>query len=58
MLLMIAKDLLELLVCPECKAALEYRENPESLKCTKCRRVYAVKDNIPNMLVPEAVIEA
>jgi len=54
---MIAKDLLEILVCPACKMALEYRQNPESLKCTQCRRVYAVKDDIPIMLVDEATIE-
>ncbi len=54
---MIAKDLLEILVCPACKQALEYRQNPESLKCTQCRRVYAVKDDIPIMLVDEATIE-
>ena len=54
---MIEKDLLEILVCPVCKVALEYRQNPETLKCTKCHRVYAVKDDIPNMLVDEAKIE-
>lgn len=54
---MISKDLLEILVCPEDKQPLEYRQNPESLKCTQCRRVYSVKDDIPIMLVDEAVIE-
>jgi uncharacterized protein len=54
---MIAKELLELLVCPACKQPLEYRQNPESLKCTNCRRVYAVKDDIPIMLMEEAKIE-
>jgi hypothetical protein len=54
---MIAKDLLEILVCPACKHPLEYRENPESLKCMQCRRVYPVKDDIPIMLVDEATIE-
>ena len=54
---MIAKDLLEKLVCPACMQALEYRQNPESLKCQKCHRVYAVKDDIPIMLVDEATIE-
>jgi hypothetical protein len=57
MLRMIAKDLLEILVCPACKQALHYRKNPESLKCTVCHRVYAVKDDIPVMLVDEATIE-
>ncbi len=54
---MIEKDLLEILVCPVCKVGLEYRQNPETLKCTKCHRVYAVKDDIPNMLVDQAKIE-
>jgi len=54
---MIAKDLLEILVCPACKQSLEYRQNPESLKCTHCHRVYAVKYDIPIMLVDEATIE-
>lgn len=54
---MIAKDLLEGLVCPACMQALEYRENPESLKCKQCHRVYAVKGDIPIMLIEEATIE-
>jgi uncharacterized protein len=54
---MIAKDLLEILVCPACKQTLEYRQSPESLKCTQCHRVYAVKDDIPIMLIDEATIE-
>ncbi len=54
---MLAKDLLEILVCPACKQPLEYRQSPESLKCIQCHRVYAVKDNIPIMLVDQATIE-
>ena len=54
---MIAKDLLEILVCPACKGPLQYRQNPESLKCSRCHRVYAVKDDIPIMLVDEATVE-
>ena len=55
---MIAKDLLEILVCPACKKELEHREHPESLKCVECHRVYPVRDDIPIMLVDEATIEA
>ena len=54
---MIDKDLLEILVCPACKQELEYRQDPETLKCTGCHRVYTVKDDIPIMLVDEATIE-
>jgi LSD1 subclass zinc finger protein len=57
MLNMFSQELLEMLVCPACKQALEYRQNPENLKCTRCHRVYPVKDNIPNMLVDQAKIE-
>ena len=56
--IMIAKDLLEILVCPACKQPLEYRESPESLKCQQCCRVYPVKDDIPIMLIDEATVEA
>jgi uncharacterized protein len=54
---MIAQDLLDILVCPVCKKALLLKETGESLKCTQCRRVYPVRDNIPIMLVDEAMID-
>jgi len=55
--IMLSKDLLDILVCPDCKQPLEYRQNPENLKCTHCHRVYRVEDNIPIMLIDEATIE-
>jgi len=55
---MIAKELLEILVCPACMQELEYREKPESLKCKQCHRVYVVKDDIPIMLIDEATVES
>jgi uncharacterized protein YbaR (Trm112 family) len=59
MLGMIPNDLLEILVCPACKKPLTLRENAsgQSLKCAECRRVYPVRDDIPIMLVEEAVTE-
>ena len=54
---MLPKDLLDDLVCPACIQPLEYRESPESLKCLQCGRVYAVRDDIPIMLIDEAKIE-
>lgn len=48
-------ELLEILVCPKCKGALEYHpEPPETLTCHACRLVYAVEDGIPIMLIDEA----
>lgn len=55
---MIPQDLLEILVCPACKGPLSLRENPESLRCSACMRIYPVRDNIPILLVEEATIEA
>ena len=47
--------LLEILVCPKCKSALEHHAGPpESLVCRACRLVYAVQDGIPVMLIDEA----
>jgi uncharacterized protein YbaR (Trm112 family) len=49
--------LLEILVCPDCKAPVRLVHNGTGLKCEKCRRVYPVKDDIPIMLVDEARVE-
>lgn len=46
--------LLEILVCPVCKGALDYRKNAGELVCAACRLAYPVKDDIPVMLEDEA----
>ncbi|MBM3783992.1 MAG: Trm112 family protein [Acidobacteria bacterium] len=53
----IRQDLLEILVCPFCRAALDFRADGSALKCVQCKRVYPVRDEIPVMLVGEAHIE-
>ena len=53
----ISKELLEILVCPLCKAALELKEDQSGLKCVECKRVYPIRDDIPVMLIDEARIE-
>ena len=50
----ISKDLLEILVCPLCKAQLELKQDENGLKCVECKRVYPIRDDIPVMLVDEA----
>jgi hypothetical protein len=54
----ISKELLDILVCPLCKAPLKLTADDKGLKCGQCKRVYPIKDNIPVMLVDEAKIEA
>jgi uncharacterized protein YbaR (Trm112 family) len=51
-------QLLEILVCPECKTAVRLTADGQGLKCGTCHRVYPIRDDIPVMLVNEARIEA
>ncbi len=53
----LSPELLEILVCPVCKESLELKPDGSGLKCTKCRRVYPIRDEIPVMLVDQARIE-
>ena len=48
-------QLLAILVCPKCRGALEYAEQVPALDCKPCNLRYAVRDDIPVMLVDEAV---
>ena len=52
----IPKDLLDILVCPVCKAPVKPTPDESGLKCQSCRRVYPVRDEIPVMLPEEAII--
>ena len=51
----ISEKLLELLVCPKCKGELFYDEEGSLLVCRKCMLGYPVKEDIPIMLVDEAI---
>jgi uncharacterized protein len=56
-LMPISQELLEILVCPVCKAKVVLKEDGSGLKCVECHRVYPVRDDIPVMLVDQATIE-
>lgn len=49
---MVNEELLALLVCPMGKAPL--RREGDLLICTRCGPRFAIKDDIPNMLIEEA----
>lgn len=53
----ISPVLLEILVCPICKAALELKPDGSGLKCIECHRVYPIRDDVPVMLPEQARIE-
>ena len=46
--------LLEILACPEDKGPLYYFEDEESLYNPRLKRRYAIRDDIPIMLIDEA----
>ncbi len=54
-------DLMEILVCPMCRAALTLTADREEggevmegkLVCTECRETYLIEDGIPNLLPPD-----
>ena len=50
----VAPELLEILVCPKCKGDIHLNDAQDSLVCDACRLVYAIRDDIPIMLIEEA----
>ncbi len=52
------EELLQILACPRCKGdlvALGDTNQPEGLACAACAVVYPVRDDIPVMLMEEAI---
>jgi uncharacterized protein len=47
--------LLEILACPACHAALQPNDPESRLECTGCGLAYPVRDDIPVLLVDEAI---
>ncbi len=50
----ISKELLEILVCPQCKGELRLTSEEDGLICDQCRLLYEIRDDIPVMLIEEA----
>lgn len=54
----INKELLNILACPRCRSELSLAEEnniPLGLICASCAVVYPIKDNIPVMLIKDAI---
>lgn len=49
------QELLDILVCPKCKGEVRLDEDESGLICEKCKFKYPIKDDIPVMLIDEAV---
>ncbi len=51
----IDKELLEILACPKCKGNIYLNEKGDGLICDACKLMYPIKDDIPVMLIDEAI---
>jgi len=51
----ISKELLDILACPKCKGDIHLTEAEDGLICDACRLKYPIKDDIPVMLIDEAI---
>lgn len=51
----ISQELLEILACPKCKGDLELTAKRDGLVCKACKLLYRIEDDIPIMLIDEAV---
>ncbi len=48
------QELLQLLACPKCKGAIDYKPEASAIHCTACNLAYPVRNDIPVMLIDEA----
>lgn len=55
----ISPELLKILRCPRCKSELKLKDDGSGLRCLnpECSLVYPVRDDIPVMIIEEAVKE-
>lgn len=51
----IDQELLDILACPKCKGPIRLTAKGDGLVCEACRLQYPIKDDIPVMLIDEAI---
>jgi len=51
----LSKELLEILACPKCKGDIFLNRAADGLVCKACRVVYPIREDIPVMLIDEAL---
>lgn len=49
------QELIKILACPKCKGTLRINDEPYGFACDHCELLYPVKEDIPVMLVEEAI---
>ncbi len=51
----ISKELLDILVCPKCKGDIKLTKEEDGFICEHCKLKYPIRDDIPVMLIDEAI---
>jgi len=51
----LSEELLDILACPKCKGEIRLNDTGDGLICDHCKLLYEIKDDIPIMLIDEAV---
>jgi uncharacterized protein YbaR (Trm112 family) len=51
----IDKELLDILACPKCKGEIHLNDKKDGLISENCRLMYRIEDDIPVMLIDEAI---
>jgi len=49
------QELLDILACPKCKGGLGLTPKQDGLRCEACALIYPIREEIPIMLIEEAV---
>ncbi len=50
----LSNELLNVIVCPQCKGDLQYERGQSKLLCQNCKLIFRVEDDIPVLLLDEA----
>jgi len=53
--MVLSKELLEILACPKCKGDIFLTRAGDGLICKACCLVYPIREDIPVMLIDEAL---
>lgn len=51
----INRELLDILACPKCKGNVHLNEKEDGIMCDSCKLMYPIRDDIPIMLIDEAI---
>ncbi len=52
---MLDKELLDMLICPKCKGSIKLSRDSEYIICDNCHLAYKLDNNMPIMLIDNAV---